>query len=71
MSRTVVPGDGTAHFGLVLNAFDPLPCTEGYEGTDRRNGIEMDPVPVNTDAHCAEPPGSDTSVRGAQNAPGQ
>ncbi|GAA4620780.1 MCE family protein [Saccharopolyspora hordei] len=71
VSRTVVPGDGTAHFGLVLNAFDPLPCTEGYEGTDRRNGIEMDPVPVNTDAHCAEPPGSDTSVRGAQNAPGQ
>ncbi|MGW1679136.1 MlaD family protein [Saccharopolyspora sp. NPDC002376] len=70
-SRTVVPGDGTAHFGLVLNAFDPLPCTKGYEQTDRRNGIEMDPVPVNTEAHCAEPPGSETSVRGAQNAPGQ
>ncbi|MER5392306.1 MlaD family protein [Saccharopolyspora sp. NPDC002686] len=70
-SRSVVPGDGTAHFGLVLNAFDPLPCTKGYEQTDRRNGIEMDPVPVNTGAHCAEPPGSETSVRGAQNAPGQ
>ncbi|RKT85026.1 phospholipid/cholesterol/gamma-HCH transport system substrate-binding protein [Saccharopolyspora antimicrobica] len=71
VSRTVVPGDGTAHFGLVLNAFDPLPCTAGYEKTERRNGIEMDPVPVNTDARCLEPPGSETSVRGAQNAPGQ
>ena len=24
---TVVPGDGTSHFGLVLNASDPPPCT--------------------------------------------
>lgn len=68
-SRTVVPGDGTAHLGLVLNVFDPLPCTEGYEETPKRAGDEMAPVPLNTDAHCAEPPGSDTSVRGAQNAP--
>ncbi|WP_433870324.1 MlaD family protein [Saccharopolyspora sp. CA-218241] len=70
-SGTVVPGDGTAHFGLVLNVFDPMPCTAGYEGTERRAGNDMVPVPLNTEAHCAEPPGSDTSVRGAQNAPGQ
>ncbi|MBE9374957.1 MCE family protein [Saccharopolyspora sp. HNM0983] len=70
-SETVMPGDGTAHFGLVLNAFDPMPCAAGYEGTDRRPGNDMNPVPLNTDAHCAEPPGSETGVRGAQNAPGQ
>ncbi|GAA2809680.1 MlaD family protein [Saccharopolyspora taberi] len=70
-SNTVVPGDGTAHFGLALNVFDPLPCTAGYESTVRRPGNDMTPVPLNTRAYCAEPRGSDTSVRGAQNAPGQ
>lgn len=68
---SVVPGDGTAHFGLVLNAFDPMPCAKGYEGTTKRAGTDLAPVPLNTDAHCAEPPGSPTNVRGAQNAPGQ
>lgn len=66
---SVVPGDGTAHFGLVLNAFDPLPCVKGYEETTRRAGDDLAPVPLNTDAHCAEPPGSPTNVRGAHNAP--
>ena len=33
---TVVPGDGTSHFGLVLNAADPPVCTQGYGGTDKR-----------------------------------
>ncbi|GAA2330346.1 MlaD family protein [Saccharopolyspora halophila] len=70
-AKTVVPGDGTAHFGLVLNVMDPLPCTKGYEGTQKREGTAMNEVPLNADAHCAEPPGSDTSVRGAQNAPGK
>lgn len=71
VSNTVVPGDGTAHFGLVLNLFDPMPCTKGYEGTPERTGTDMSPAPLNKDARCAEPPGSPTSVRGAQNAPGQ
>ncbi|MGP4015284.1 MlaD family protein [Saccharopolyspora sp. 5N708] len=70
-SNTVVPGDGSAHFGLVLDVFDPLPCTKGYEQTEHRDGADLSQVPLNTNAHCAEPPGSDTSVRGAQNAPGQ
>ncbi|SDX48413.1 phospholipid/cholesterol/gamma-HCH transport system substrate-binding protein [Saccharopolyspora shandongensis] len=70
-SNTVVPGDGTAHFGLVLNVFDPLPCTKGYESTERRAGDDFREMPLNPNAHCAEPRGSDTSVRGAQNAPGQ
>ena len=68
---SVVPGDGTAHFGLALNVFDPMPCTKGYESTEKRAGNDLAPMPLNTDAHCAEPPGSPINVRGAQNAPGQ
>ncbi|QGK71547.1 MCE family protein [Allosaccharopolyspora coralli] len=68
---SVVPGDGTSHFGMVLNANDPAPCTAGYEATEKRAGNEFAPVPLNSDAYCAEPRGSDSSVRGAQNGPGQ
>jgi phospholipid/cholesterol/gamma-HCH transport system substrate-binding protein len=68
-SKTVVPGDGTAHFGLVLNTFDPMPCTAGYQGTTKRPGDDMAPVPLNSAARCTAPPGSPTDVRGAQNAP--
>ncbi|GAA3433424.1 hypothetical protein [Kutzneria kofuensis] len=35
-SYTVVPGDGTAHFGLAVNLFDPPPCTKGYEARPAR-----------------------------------
>lgn len=66
---TVAPGDGTAHLGLVINLFDPFPCTRGYEGTERRPGTDMTYRPVNRHAYCAEPPGSEITVRGAQNAP--
>ncbi|MER7685235.1 MlaD family protein [Streptomyces sp. NPDC097610] len=68
-SYTVVPGDGTTHFGLVVNADDPPPCTQGY-GTARRDPSDTSPREANTDARCAAPRGSKTSVRGAQNAPG-
>ncbi len=68
-SFTVLPGDGTSHFGLVLNANDPPPCHKGYEGTDRRPPSDTSRQPPNTDARCAEPRGSETSVRGAQNVP--
>jgi phospholipid/cholesterol/gamma-HCH transport system substrate-binding protein len=67
---TVVPGDGTSHFGLVLNASDPPPCTKGYGGTRHRSTSDTSNAPANTQAHCAEPRGSQTDVRGAQNAPG-
>lgn len=67
---TVLPGDGTAHLGLILNAFDPLPCTRGYEGIKLRPGSDTTTQPYDPNVHCAEPPGSSTSVRGAQNAPG-
>lgn len=66
---SVLPGDHKAHFGLVVNEFNPLPCTAGYEGTQPRAGNDTRPSPVNTGAHCAEPPNSTTDVRGARNAP--
>ncbi len=66
---SVVPDDGFAHLGLVLNFFDPYACVRGYEGTTRRSGTDTAPTPANRDAFCAEPPGSPTGVRGAQNAP--
>jgi phospholipid/cholesterol/gamma-HCH transport system substrate-binding protein len=66
---TVVPGDSTSHFGLVLNS-DPHTCTQGYGGTKQRTPAATSDVPANTDARCTEPRGSKTSVRGAQNAPG-
>ncbi|MGP4019601.1 MCE family protein [Saccharopolyspora sp. 5N708] len=61
--------DGTGHLGLVLNFFNPIACTRGYEGTPRRPGSETAPGPTNEDVHCAEPPDSVISVRGSQNAP--
>ncbi|MCE0762563.1 MCE family protein [Pseudonocardia kujensis] len=66
---TAAPNDGTAHLGLVLNFFDPFPCVYGYQGTEHRAGDDTTEIPVNKKAYCAEPQGSPTSVRGAQNAP--
>lgn len=62
---------GQVHLGLVLNLFDPPPCTKGYEQTQRRNGTDTagptPPLPEQT--YCAEPPGSPINVRGSANAP--
>jgi phospholipid/cholesterol/gamma-HCH transport system substrate-binding protein len=66
---SVVPADGFVHLGLALNLFDPYACVRGYQGTIRRSGTDTAPIPVNRDAFCAEPPGSATDVRGAQNVP--
>ncbi|GAB3448533.1 MlaD family protein [Phycicoccus ginsengisoli] len=66
---TVVPGDGTAHFGLAL-AQDPPVCTQGYGGTKRRPPTDTSDARANTSARCTAPRGSGTTVRGAQNAPG-
>ena len=67
-SFTVLPGDGTAHFGLVVNADDPPSCRQGYD-TERRSPQETREREANTEARCTAPRGSKTSVRGAQNAP--
>jgi phospholipid/cholesterol/gamma-HCH transport system substrate-binding protein len=69
VTPTVVPGDSTAHLGLALNIFDPLPCTMGYEATPRRAGNQVANNSVNTHAYCAETAGSPVDVRGAQNVP--
>lgn len=66
---SVVPDDGFVHLGLALNLFDPYACVRGYQGTIRRSGTDTKPIPANRDAFCAEPPGSPTDVRGAQNVP--
>ncbi|WP_020671702.1 MCE family protein [Amycolatopsis nigrescens] len=64
-----VTSNGEGHLGLVLNFFDPNSCTKGYEGTQQRPASDTSDTPPNTQAYCAEPPGSRTAVRGAQNAP--
>ncbi|MCE7001398.1 MCE family protein [Kibdelosporangium philippinense] len=61
--------DGTGHLGIMLNFFDPPPCVKGYEGTKQRSASQTDPIPVNRNAYCAEPPNSPIGVRGSQNAP--
>jgi phospholipid/cholesterol/gamma-HCH transport system substrate-binding protein len=67
---TVVPGDGTAHFGLALNVDDPKACTAGYGGTQRIGPDQSAKLPpVNSGARCTLPRGSASTVRGAQNAP--
>jgi phospholipid/cholesterol/gamma-HCH transport system substrate-binding protein len=67
---TVLPGDGTAHFGLVLNVNDPPVCLQGYGGTKRTDPDQTSNLPaLNTGARCAAAQGSATDVRGAQHAP--
>ena len=67
---TVVPGDGTAHFGVQLTT-DPPVCTRGYGGTEKTDpNRTQDLPPLNRDARCSLPRGSAATVRGAQNAPG-
>ncbi|MFJ8668562.1 MCE family protein [Streptomyces sp. NPDC093600] len=68
-SYTVIPGDGTTHFGMVVNADDPPACRQGYD-TRRRDPADTSDRPANTRARCTAPRGSETSVRGAQNVPG-
>lgn len=62
---------GQAHLGLVLNLFNPPPCTKGYEATPRRNGTDTAPTPQPdaSGTYCAEPPGSPVNVRGSNNVP--
>jgi phospholipid/cholesterol/gamma-HCH transport system substrate-binding protein len=66
---TVLPGDGTAHFTLGLNLFDPPPCTSGYERTRKRTpeiASDLLPLPLDININCAEPLGSPVAVRGVK-----
>ncbi|MCW2615908.1 MAG: mammalian cell entry protein [Frankiales bacterium] len=64
---TVAPGDGTTHFGLVLDSAPPV-CTRGYETTQKRPPADTGLRTPNLNAYCAEPRGSASNVRGARNA---
>ncbi|MBA0126955.1 MCE family protein [Haloechinothrix sp. YIM 98757] len=64
-----VSEDGKGKLGLVFNFFDPPSCMRGYEGTEQRPANDFEEIEPNTDAYCAEPPGSPVAVRGSQNAP--
>lgn len=63
---TTVPGDGTAHFGLVLNLNYPESCR--YDTTQR---VPQDTTfrPPNTNVHCTAQASSGKDVRGSQNVP--
>jgi phospholipid/cholesterol/gamma-HCH transport system substrate-binding protein len=65
---TVVPGDGTTHFGLVTNS-DPPVCEQGYQTTDERPPEDVRRRTPNLAAYCALPEGSPSNVRGARRAP--
>ncbi len=66
---TVVPGDGTTHFGLVTTS-NPQPCRAGYQGTKVRDPADTSTNrSPNLNAYCAQPSSSGVDVRGAQNEP--
>jgi phospholipid/cholesterol/gamma-HCH transport system substrate-binding protein len=51
--------------GAQLSFFNPLPCIEGYKGTEMRPGLDTSPgKPFNTGAGCTAPVSSGTNVRG-------
>ena len=65
---TVVPDDGTTHFGLVSTG-SPAACTRGYETTKKRDPADTTLRTPNLAAYCAEKAESGMNVRGAQNEP--
>jgi phospholipid/cholesterol/gamma-HCH transport system substrate-binding protein len=53
--------------GLQLSFFNPLPCVEGYESTEMREGTDTGPgKPFNEKAGCTASPSSGMNVRGPQ-----
>lgn len=77
-ASATAPGDGTTHFGLVLETNNPPACTVGYEGTqdiirqmkaqDPNFDDSRDDFPFNTNAKCLAPQGSESAVRGGERA---
>ena len=64
---TVVPGDGTTHFGSV-NDSTPTVCEQGYGGTNKRPPSDTSRRTPNMNAGCTLPRGSTSDVRGALKA---
>jgi phospholipid/cholesterol/gamma-HCH transport system substrate-binding protein len=65
---TVVPGDGTTHFGLVDEQEPPI-CQTGYEETDEREPEDLTLRTPNFEAGCRQPPEGPSAIRGARNSP--
>lgn len=65
---TITPGDGTEHFGLVLNVDSPAPCTSGYKKSMRYPQDTSNPL-VKKIYSCDLPHNSQQDVRGSRNAP--
>ncbi|CDZ87133.1 MlaD family protein [Rhodococcus ruber] len=51
------------------NTANPLPCTEGYEQTQRRDPGDLSAAEPATDPYCKLPPNEPRVVRGARNLP--
>ncbi|GGF37472.1 hypothetical protein GCM10011519_08780 [Marmoricola endophyticus] len=57
--------------GAVTTFFNPVPCVQGYAGTDLRQGLQTGKGRAfNTQAGCTADPSSGTDVRGPRAAPG-
>ncbi|CAM2930817.1 MlaD family protein [Prescottella defluvii] len=77
-ARAVAPGDGTIHFGIILETGNPPVCTLGYESTHetlaemKRRDPDFDDTrddfPFSSDVRCLVPQGSVTGVRNAERA---
>lgn len=66
---TVVPDDGTSHFGLVDEPEPPICQTGGYELTEQREPEDISRRTPNFAAGCSEPEDPNSNVRGARNSP--
>ena len=67
VSKSPDTGLYDAHFGMITQDQPPV-CHHGYESTNRRPPQDGSNVPMNMNAHCAEP-AAQSNPRGAQHAP--
>lgn len=67
LGKDPVTGLHDAHFGMVLTEQPPV-CNAGYETTQQRAPQDLEEIPLNTAAHCAEPQ-HQSNARGAQHHP--
>ncbi|MFC9362164.1 MCE family protein [Rhodococcus sp. NPDC057014] len=51
------------------NSANPLPCTEGYQETQRRDPSDLSAVPAPENSYCKLPPADPRVARGARNIP--
>lgn len=65
---SVVPGDGTAHFGLAGNVNEPPPCTEGYSATKRTYPQNTSAKKAPQNVYCKDDDDS-IVVRGTRHGP--